>query len=99
LFFNTGWAGASVRVWRDSAVFPTIGAESDFQFSTDPNNKNRYIPGYPYANFKAVLGYYGINLGMRAILWMEGETANLLNLDAIATNSALPPNQRLLIVS
>lgn len=95
LFFNTGWAGASVRVWRDSAVFPTIGAESDFQFSTDPNNKNRYVPGYPYANLKAVLGYYGINLGMRAILWMEGETANLLNLDAIATNAALPPSKRL----
>jgi Secretion system C-terminal sorting domain/Carbohydrate esterase, sialic acid-specific acetylesterase len=88
MFFNTGWAGASVRVWRESAENPTVGVPSDFQF--DNTNNNRYTPGYPYSNLSAVLSYYGINLGVRAVLWMEGETQNLLNLEAIA-NGLTPP--------
>ncbi len=88
MFFNTGWAGASVRVWRESAENPTVGVPSDFQF--DNTNNNRYVPGYPYSNLSSVLSYYGINLGVRAVLWMEGETQNLLNLDAIA-NGLTPP--------
>ena len=88
MFFNTGWAGASVRAWRESAENPTIGVPSDFQF--DNTNNNRYTPGYPYSNLSNVLSYYGINLGVRAVLWMEGETQSLLNLDAIA-NGLTPP--------
>ncbi len=88
MFFNTGWAGASVRVWRESAENPTIGVLSDFQF--DSNNTNRYQVGYPYANLNAVLRYYGINMGVRAVLWMEGETQNLLNLSAARNNKPLP---------
>ncbi|MDI9878199.1 T9SS type A sorting domain-containing protein [Flectobacillus longus] len=92
VFFNVAWGGASVRVWRESAENPTIGAPSDFQF--DPNNVNRYLPGYPYANLKAVLGFYGINMGIRAILWMEGETQNLLNLSVEQQNASLPTSQQ-----
>ena len=88
MFFNTGLAGASVRVWRESAENPTVGVPSDFQF--DNTNSNRYVPGYPYSNLNAVLNYYGINLGVRAVLWMEGETQNLLNLDAVF-NGLTPP--------
>ena len=88
MFFNTGWAGASIRVWRESAENPTVGVPSDFQF--DNTNNNRYGPGYPYSNLSSVLSYYGINLGVRAVLWMEGETQNLLNLDAIARGLTPP---------
>lgn len=88
MFFNTAWAGASVRVWRESAENPTVGALSDFQF--DSSNNNRYPIGYPYSNLNTVLRYYGINLGIRAVLWMEGETQNLLNLDAIAQGKTIP---------
>ena len=88
MFFNTGWAGASIRVWRESAENPTVGVPSDFQF--DNTNNNRYVPGYPYSNLSAVLSYYGINLGVRAVLWMEGETQSLLNLDAIAQGLTPP---------
>lgn len=88
MFFNTAWAGASVRVWRESAENPTVGALSDFQF--DSSNNNRYPIGYPYSNLNTVLRYYGINLGIRAVLWMEGETQNLLNLDAIAQGKTAP---------
>jgi len=92
VFFNVAWGGASVRVWRESAENPTVGAPSDFQF--DSGNINRYMPGYPYANLKAVLGYYGINMGIRAILWMEGETQNLLNLSVEQQNATLPLSQQ-----
>lgn len=88
MFFNTGWSGASIRVWRESAENPTIGVPSDFQF--DNTNNNRYVPGYPYSNLSSVLSYYGINLGVRAVLWMEGETQSLLNLDAIAQGLTPP---------
>ena len=88
MFFNAAWAGASVRVWRESAENPTSGVLSDFQF--DASNNNRYPVGYPYVNLNTVLRYYGINLGIRAVLWMEGETQNLLNLDAI-TQGKTPP--------
>jgi hypothetical protein len=89
MFFNTAWAGASVRVWRESAENPTASVPSDFQ--PDPNNPTSFYPvGYPYSNLKAVLGYYGVNMGIRAILWMEGETQNLLNLTAERNKTALP---------
>jgi hypothetical protein len=32
------------------------------------------------------LRYYGINLGVRAVLWMQGETENVLNLDGNPNN-------------
>jgi hypothetical protein len=88
MFFNAGWAGASVRVWRESAENPTVGALSDFQF--DASNNNRYPIGYPYSNLSTVLRYYGINLGIRAVLWMEGETQNLINLEAISQGKTPP---------
>lgn len=88
MFFNTGWGGSSVRVWRESAENPTVPALGDFQ---DIGVPLRYFPvGYPYENLNAVLRYYGINLGVRAVLWMEGETQNLLNLEAKAQGKPEP---------
>ncbi|PWK27318.1 putative secreted protein (Por secretion system target) [Arcicella aurantiaca] len=90
MFFNAGWAGASVRVWRESAENPTKGVPSDFQ-SDNPNDPIRYYEvGTPYSNLSATLRYYGINLGVRAVLWMEGETQNLLNLSAARNNKPQP---------
>lgn len=88
MFFNAGWAGSSVRAWRESAEKPTVPVLGDFQ---DPGVPLRYFPvGYPYENLNAVLRYYGINLGVRAVLWMEGETQNLVNLEAIAQGKKPP---------
>jgi len=93
MFFNTGWAGASVRVWRESAENPNIGVPSDFQ-SDNPKDPIRYYDkGTPYSNLNTVLRYYGINLGVRAVLWMEGETQNLLNLSALRNNKPLPVSE------
>ena len=93
MFFNTGWAGASVRVWRESAENPDAGVPSDFQ-SDNPRDPIRYYDkGTPYSNLNTVLRYYGINLGVRAVLWMEGETQNLLNLSALRNNKPLPVSE------
>jgi len=93
MFFNTGWSGASVRVWRESAENPDARVPSDFQ-SDNPRDPIRYYDkGTPYSNLNTVLRYYGINLGVRAVLWMEGETQNLLNLSALRNNKPLPVSE------
>ena len=76
MFFNVAFGGSSVRVWKESAENPTIGAVADTQPFLP--TINRYDVGTPYANMKAVLGYYGVNLGVRAVLWMQGETDNVI---------------------
>jgi hypothetical protein len=76
MFFNVAFAGSSVRVWKESAENPTIGVIADTQF--DSSIINRYDVGTPYANLKEVLGFYGVNLGVRAVLWMQGETENVI---------------------
>lgn len=88
MFFNTGWAGASLKTWRYSAENPTLQAPSDYF----PDVRQFDYPkgGYPYVNLSTVLKYYGINLGVRAVLWMEGETHNLFNLEAIGRGEAPP---------
>jgi Secretion system C-terminal sorting domain/Carbohydrate esterase, sialic acid-specific acetylesterase len=87
MFFNAAWAGASLRTWRYSAENPTLRTASDYF----PNIREFDYPvGYPYVNLNAVLRFYGINMGVRAVLWMEGETHNLLNLEAIARGETPP---------
>ncbi len=89
LFFNTGWGGASARVWAESAQYPNgklvngklVGPESDAL------SGEYYAVGTPYKNLSAILRYYGINLGVRAVLWMQGETENVLNLDNDPNNN------------
>jgi hypothetical protein len=99
MFFNTGWAGASVRVWRESAEKPNGRVLSDFlpdgylPQNPRPDSSEYYAKGTPYSNLNTVLRYYGINLGVRAVLWMEGETQNLLNLSALRNNKPLPVSE------
>ncbi len=89
MFFNTAWAGASIRVWAESAQYPNgklvngklVGPESDAISGI------YYDVGTPYKNLNAILRYYGINLGVRSILWMQGETENVLNLDNDPNNN------------
>ena len=92
LFFNVSWGGTSIRVWAESASFPEgklvngrlVGPLSDVP---GPNFDRYYDPGTPYKNLSAILRYYGINLGVRSILWMQGETENVLNLDSDPANN------------
>lgn len=71
LFINAAFAGTQVDAWSKSAAglpAPNIFCQS----CADPN----YPPGMPYGNLKLSLQYYASMLGVRAVLWMQGETDN-----------------------
>ncbi|CCH56902.1 hypothetical protein BN8_06292 [Fibrisoma limi BUZ 3] len=74
MFFNAAYSGTAVRNWRQSAAGGL--AESV------------YIPGLfyqtgqPYINLKVALQFYTHILGVRAVLWQQGEADTDINTDA-----------------
>ena len=70
-FFNGGWSGTSSNAWRESANDSTA---TPFNFFTMPR-------GMPYGNLRAALHFYVAQFGVRAVLWHQGETDNLQNID------------------
>ncbi len=70
MFFNAAFTGTAVRNWRESA--PEGGTA--FGLTGDP-----YGPRQPYINLKLSLQFYANMLGVRAVLWHQGETDNLVN--------------------
>lgn len=68
MFFNAAFSGTTIRNWRDSS--PNGGtAYSLF-------NGQAYSPRQPYINLKLGLQFYANMLGVRAVLWHQGETDN-----------------------
>ncbi|WP_435357185.1 T9SS type A sorting domain-containing protein [Emticicia sp. SJ17W-69] len=84
MFFNAGFLGVSVINWRESAEgLPT------FNFVLDVGGRFQYNFGIPYSNLKNTLNYYGSLLGVRSLLWNQGETdnsPNRLSADVYADN-------------
>ncbi|AKD58844.1 T9SS type A sorting domain-containing protein [Spirosoma radiotolerans] len=70
MFFNAAYTGTSSQNWIDSA--PEGG--------TAYGPGGAYLPRQPYINLKIALQFYANTLGVRAILWEQGETDNLLNI-------------------
>jgi hypothetical protein len=66
LFMNTGWAGTSVRNWSESATTGTT--QSDFGGFYNPNT--------PYGHLRKSLNYYTSYLGVRSVIWIQGEADN-----------------------
>ncbi len=63
LFMNAGWIDTSTQNWLDAANGKPV-----------LNRLNQPLPaGMPYANLKVALQYYGSILGLRAVLWQQGE--------------------------
>jgi hypothetical protein len=64
MFINTAWEGTSIKYWRSSAEGKVT--------------KNRYGFTYPdqmpYANLRIFMQNTAKQFGVRAILWMQGET-------------------------
>ncbi len=87
LFINTAYGGTQVDAWQKSAQ--GLPAPNVFlKFAGDPNPF--YPPGMPYGNLKVALQYYGSILGVRAVLWMQGETDSYtLNTSTDAYRDAL----------
>ncbi|MCF2447764.1 T9SS type A sorting domain-containing protein [Dyadobacter sp. CY345] len=69
MFVNTGWDGTSIRNWWQSAQgIPTSSVYSNPQLP--------YPTLMPYANLRLSAQHYAKQYGVRAILWMQGETDN-----------------------
>ena len=84
MFFNAGFLLVSVINWRESAEgIPT------FNKVLDIGGAFQYNFGIPYVNLKNTLNYYGSLLGVRSLLWIQGETdnsPNRLSSEVYATN-------------
>lgn len=83
-FFNEGLLLVSVINWRESAE-----GKPTFNFVLDVGGRFQLPNGLPYINLKNTLQYYGALMGVRSLLWIQGETdnsPNRLSADAYATN-------------
>lgn len=83
-FFNEGLLLVSVINWRESAE-----GKATFNFVLDVGGRFQLPNGLPYVNLKNTLQYYGALMGVRSLLWIQGETdnsPNRLSADAYSTN-------------
>lgn len=71
MFFNAAFSGTPVQNWRQSAP---EGGTAYSVFNGQP-----FPPRQPYINLKIALQFYCNQLGLRAVLWHQGETDNLFN--------------------
>lgn len=71
MFFNAAFAGTAVQNWRQSA--PDGGTAYSVY------NGQPYPGRQPYINLKLALQFYANTLGLRAVLWHQGEADNLIN--------------------
>jgi len=63
LLMNASWFDTSTQNWLDAANGKPV-----------LNRLNQPLPaGMPFLNLKVVLQYYGSILGLRAVLWLQGE--------------------------
>ena len=72
LFLNAAWFGTDIESWRASAA----GQRGENIFCRTCGEDAYYPNGMPYGNLKLALNYYGSLLGIRAVLWIQGETDN-----------------------
>ncbi|MFN4146451.1 MAG: sialate O-acetylesterase [Runella sp.] len=79
LFINAAWFDTSTQNWLDSAFGRPVA-----------NRIGGFLPlGMPYDNLKASLQYYGSILGMRAVLWLQGENDAAAGVSREAYQNAL----------
>ncbi|MBD2699752.1 T9SS type A sorting domain-containing protein [Spirosoma sp. BT702] len=76
MFFNAAYEGTPVRNWRESAP---EGGTAFSVYNGDP-----YPPRQPYINLKLALQFYANMLGLRAVLWHQGEADNLIDTETIS---------------
>ena len=80
LFMNVGWESTYIQQWIDSYSGQTTAS----LFTGAPRPA-----GQPYSNLRTVFEYYCTTLGVRSVLWLQGETDNFLKLNAADYQSKL----------
>ncbi len=69
MFFNTAFEGTSSSMWATTA---------NGNLAPNPYTGGNYFNRLPYQNLSEVLRYYVSLLGVRSILWCQGETDNFI---------------------
>lgn len=65
MIFNSGWSGSSIANWKQT-ISPTGQTSAWFGYV--------YPQGLPFGNMRIALNHYIAQLGVRAILWHQGES-------------------------
>ncbi|WP_031527162.1 T9SS type A sorting domain-containing protein [Dyadobacter crusticola] len=69
MIFNAGWSSTGVENWKQS-IDPNTSPVSAFGYT--------FPAGMPFGHLRIALNYYIAQLGVRAVLWHQGETDNYL---------------------
>ncbi len=80
LFINAGSEAMGITEWRKS---------SDGGAGYNPYVRNFAKPGYPYQSLRNALNYYVNMLGIRSVLWLQGETDTYINTPALIYKESL----------
>lgn len=79
MIFNAGWSGSGVRNWSET---------TNTGVSTVSGYGYHFATGLPFGHLKLALQNYVAQLGVRAILWHQGEAENNNDFtDAVARTS------------
>jgi len=70
MIFNAGWSSTGIRNWQET-INPNGVTTSEFSYT--------FPTGLPFGHMRITLNNYIAQLGVRAILWHQGETDNLAN--------------------
>ncbi len=66
IFFNAGIGNSNITAWRAGAEFSTS--------EIDPFGRFDFTIGEPFINLKKTINYYCSLMGVRTVLWQQGET-------------------------
>jgi hypothetical protein len=76
MIFNAGWSSSGIDNWKQS-IDPNFQTISAFGYT--------FPAGQPFGHLRRALNYYAAQLGVRAVLWHQGETDNYLEQPADST--------------
>lgn len=74
LFINAAWEGSASQNWAESSA----GQKTVSYYGRE------YAPQMPYANLRVSARNYGSQYGVRAVLWMQGETDGFFGITTAA---------------
>jgi hypothetical protein len=69
LFYNAAWYGSAIRNWRES-----ISGGTNSVWNGEP-----FPAGAPYGSLRLAMQHYVSVTGVRAVLWLQGESDNHAN--------------------
>jgi hypothetical protein len=70
MIFNTGWSSTGIQNWQET-INSSNQTTSAFSYT--------FPTGLPFGHLRITLNNYIAQLGVRAILWHQGETDNLIS--------------------